>query len=110
MEVEAIGHFRLLLCNGFYLDLKDTFVVSSFRRNLILVSYLDKSGYLVHLETMHSVCLLIQILLELFHFWLMIIYICLILWPTIMKPSIQNLMVLNVKLTILNREHYGTSA
>jgi len=31
MEVEAIGHFRLLLCTGFYLDLKDTFVVPSFR-------------------------------------------------------------------------------
>jgi len=45
VEVEAIGHFRLLLCTGFYLDLKDTFVVSSFRRNLISVSYLDKSSY-----------------------------------------------------------------
>jgi len=45
VEVEAIGHFRLLLCTGFYLDLKDTFVVPSFRRNLISVSYLDKSGY-----------------------------------------------------------------
>lgn len=28
-----------------YLDLKDIFVVQSFRRNLISVSYLDKSGY-----------------------------------------------------------------
>jgi len=45
VEVEAIGHFRLLLCTGFYLDLKDTFVVPSFRRKLISVSYLDKSGY-----------------------------------------------------------------
>jgi len=45
VEVEAIGHFRLLLCTGFYLDLKDTFVVPSFRRNLISVSYLDKSDY-----------------------------------------------------------------
>ena len=42
VEVEAIGHFRLLLCTGFYLDLKDTFVVLSFRQNLISVSYLDK--------------------------------------------------------------------
>ena len=32
VEVEAIGHFRLLLlCIGFYLDLKDTFVVPSSR-------------------------------------------------------------------------------
>ena len=43
--MEIIGYFRLLLCIGFYLDLKDTFVVPSFRRNLISVSYLDKSGY-----------------------------------------------------------------
>ena len=45
IEVEVIGHFRLLLCIGFNLDLKDIFVVPSFRLNLILVSYLDKSGY-----------------------------------------------------------------
>lgn len=46
VEVEVVGSFRLLLCTGFYLDLKDTFVVPSFRRNLILVSYLEKSSYL----------------------------------------------------------------
>jgi len=47
MEVEAIGNFRLLLlCTGFYLDLKDTLVVPSFRRNLVSVSYLDKLDYL----------------------------------------------------------------
>lgn len=45
VEVEAIGKFRLLLSSGHYLDLKDTFVVPSFRRNLIFISYLDKSGY-----------------------------------------------------------------
>jgi len=46
VEVEAIGHFRLLLlCTGFYLDLKDTFVVPSSRQNLVLVSYLDKLDY-----------------------------------------------------------------
>ena len=44
--MEVIGHFRLLLCIGFYLDLKDTFVVPSFRRNLVSVSYLDKLSYL----------------------------------------------------------------
>jgi len=46
VEVEATRHFRLLLCIGFHLDLKDTFVVPSFRKNLVLVSYLDKLGYL----------------------------------------------------------------
>jgi len=45
VEVEAIGHFRLLLGTGYYLDLKDTFVVPSFRRNLISVCLLDKCGY-----------------------------------------------------------------
>ncbi|KAH9741472.1 Integrase catalytic domain-containing protein [Citrus sinensis] len=45
VEVEAIGHFRLLMKTGCYLDLLDTFVVPSFRRNLISVSVLDKSGY-----------------------------------------------------------------
>ncbi|KAH9782842.1 hypothetical protein KPL71_009093 [Citrus sinensis] len=45
VEVEEIGHFRLLMQTGCYLDLLDTFVVPSFRRNLISVSVLDKSGY-----------------------------------------------------------------
>ncbi|CAA0839096.1 Unknown protein, partial [Striga hermonthica] len=30
---------------GYFVELKDTFVIPSFRRNLISVSYLDKSGY-----------------------------------------------------------------
>jgi len=50
VEVETIGYFRLLLCTGFYLDLKDTFVVLSFRRNLVSVSYLEKLGYLCPFE------------------------------------------------------------
>ena len=45
LEVEGIRHFRLLLCISFYLDLKDTFVVLSFRQNVISVSYLDKYEY-----------------------------------------------------------------
>jgi transposase InsO family protein len=45
VEVEAIGKFRLLLKTGFYLDLDETFIVPSFRRNLISISALDKSGY-----------------------------------------------------------------
>ena len=44
VEVEAIGKFRLLLKTGFYLDLHETFVVPSFRRNLISISALDKYG------------------------------------------------------------------
>lgn len=45
IKVEAIRHFRLLLTSGFYLDLHDTFVVPSFKRNLISFYRLDKSGY-----------------------------------------------------------------
>ena len=45
VEVEAMGHFRLLLETSLYLNLKDTFIVPSIRRNLISVSLLDKFGY-----------------------------------------------------------------
>ena len=45
VAVKAIGLFRLQLNFGFTLDLKETFVVQSFRRNLISVSCLDKCGY-----------------------------------------------------------------
>ncbi|KAH6785841.1 hypothetical protein C2S51_038296 [Perilla frutescens var. frutescens] len=45
VEVEAIEHFRLLLRTGFFLDLKDTFIVSSFRRNSVSISLLDKYGF-----------------------------------------------------------------
>ncbi|KAJ4710364.1 Retrovirus-related Pol polyprotein from transposon TNT 1-94 [Melia azedarach] len=45
MQVEAIGKFRLLLKTGFYLDLDETFIVPSFKRNLISISNLDKFGY-----------------------------------------------------------------
>ena len=44
-KLEAIGTFRLLLKTCIYLDLKDTYVVPSFRRNLISIFVLDKSGY-----------------------------------------------------------------
>lgn len=46
MEGEVVWNFRLLLCIRFYLDLKETFLVPSFKWNLILVSNLDKSDYL----------------------------------------------------------------
>ena len=44
-KVEVIGTFRLLLKTGVYLDLKETYVVPSFKWNLISFSVLDKSGY-----------------------------------------------------------------
>ncbi|KAK8952136.1 hypothetical protein KSP39_PZI003213 [Platanthera zijinensis] len=45
VQVEAICTFRLLLDAGSFLHLEDTFVVPSFRRNLISISVLDKSGF-----------------------------------------------------------------
>ena len=44
-KVEAIRTFRLLLKTGVYLDLKETYVVPSFRWNMISISVVDKSGY-----------------------------------------------------------------
>jgi hypothetical protein len=40
-KVKAIGYFRLLLKTSLYLNLFDTFVVLSFRRNLISIFALD---------------------------------------------------------------------
>ena len=45
VAVEAIRTFRLLLKTGFHLDLLETFIAPSFRRNLISISSLDKFGY-----------------------------------------------------------------
>ena len=45
VKVEAIRTFRLLLKSGTYLDLNETYVVPSFRRNLVSISILDKFGY-----------------------------------------------------------------
>ena len=45
MEVKAIGHFRLFLKTGIYLDLKETFILLSFKWNLVSISILDKLGY-----------------------------------------------------------------
>jgi hypothetical protein len=44
-EVETIGHFKILLNTGFYLNLYEIFVVSSFRRNLIFISDLNKNSF-----------------------------------------------------------------
>ena len=44
-RVEGFGTFRLLLNNGHFVYLIDTFVVPTFRCNLVSVSTLDKFGY-----------------------------------------------------------------
>ena len=43
--MEAIGTFRLQLKTRSYLHLFETFVVPSFRQNLISISSLDKFGF-----------------------------------------------------------------
>ena len=45
IEVEAIENFILLLKTGFHLDLDETFVVPSFRQNLISIYALDKFSF-----------------------------------------------------------------
>ena len=45
VEVEAIGNFRLLLKTSCYLKLNETYVVPSFRPNLVSICVLDKFGY-----------------------------------------------------------------
>jgi GAG-pre-integrase domain len=44
-EVETIWHFRLLMKTDLYLDLSYTFVVPSFRHNLISIFALDKLSF-----------------------------------------------------------------
>ena len=43
--IEGIGTFRLLLNIGHFVDLIDTFVVPTFRCNLVFVSTMDIFGY-----------------------------------------------------------------
>jgi len=50
VAVEAVGTFRLCSKTGLFLDLFEMFYVSLFRRNLVSVSRLDKSGYHCSLE------------------------------------------------------------
>ena len=45
VEVEARGSFRLLLKTSCYLDLNETYVVPSFRWNLVSIFVLDKFSY-----------------------------------------------------------------
>ena len=45
VKVDSIRHFRLLLKTRIYFDLKETFIVPAFRRNLVSISVLDKLGY-----------------------------------------------------------------
>ena len=45
VAMEVVGTFKLYFSTRLFLDLFETFYVPSFRRNLVFVSRLDKSGY-----------------------------------------------------------------
>ena len=45
VAIEAIGSFRLFLKTGHFLNLEETFIVPSFRWNLVSISILEKFGY-----------------------------------------------------------------
>ena len=45
VAVEAIGTFRLSFDTGHFVELRETYVVPSVRRNLVSISVLDKYGY-----------------------------------------------------------------
>ena len=60
VEVEVIEKFRLLPKTGFYLDSDETFIIPSFRRNLILFLLWRNMIFLVHLEIENLVCFMIQ--------------------------------------------------
>ena len=64
-QVQAIGTFQLMLDYGFILILENTFIVPSFRRNLIFVSFWTNLVIFVHLEMKHLVFSKILKLLEL---------------------------------------------
>ena len=57
VETEAIGNFRLLLKTGCFLDLKQTYVVPSFKWNLVSISALTNLFILVLLEIVSLVFL-----------------------------------------------------
>ena len=76
VEVEVIGNFRLLLKTGIYLDLKETFIVLSFRRNLVSISVLDKLGYARSFRNSQFSLYLNSIFLVLILFWDLTIFIC----------------------------------
>lgn len=56
VHVEAVGTSQLVLDTGFCLELRDVFYVPAFRTNLVSVSKLDTSGYLVSFDNGH-VCI-----------------------------------------------------
>ena len=87
-KVEAIGTFTLLK-TGVYLDLKETYVVLSFRRNLISISVFDKSRYYCSFGNSEFSLSLNSNVIGIGLYMCMTTFICWILLSHLMKPYIQ---------------------
>ena len=74
-RVEGFGTFRFLLNIGHFVYLIDTFVVPTFRRNLVFVSTLDKFGHTCTLEIEKLVSSMKTILWELGLYYRRVTYI-----------------------------------
>ena len=96
VEVQAIGHFWLSLGTGLYLNLKDTFIVPSFKRNLVSVFLLDKFGYHCSFENNQFGLSLNSNIVVLLHSVFMTIFICLTRLHHIMKHCMWTHVVQNV--------------
>ena len=87
-KVEAIGTFGLLLKTSVYLDLKKTYIVSSFRRNLISIPALDKSRYYCSFGNLKFSISLNSNVIGTSSLLCMTTFICWILLSHLMKPCI----------------------
>ena len=90
----------------FYLDLKDTFVVPSFRRNLVLVSYLDKLGYLC---SFGNNVFRLSFNSDIVGTGSLLVNDNLYLLDTVASYGESYCMVLSIELIIQIQEHYGIS-
>lgn len=86
VEVEGIENFILLLKTEFYLNLDKTFIVPSFRENLISIVTSNKSGYSCLLKIDNSICFIIQNWFVSVLYQAMIIFILLIRLLHLMNP------------------------
>ena len=102
MEVEAIGTFRLLLRTGFYLDLIETHVVPSLRRNLVYVPILDTSGYFCSFGNEKVILYQNSNLVGSVLYYVTIIYIFLTLLLHLMNPLHVSTVGIKRKLTSEN--------
>ena len=86
MEVEAIGTFRLLLRTGYFLDLKDIYVVLSLDGIWFMFLYWISFGYCCSFGNGKFSLFQNSNLLQLVLYLVLTIFICLIQMPCLMNP------------------------